>query len=199
MGNNEKLIKEFKATPIRCLCNMENFKVYGCKIDSFAYPDIKINPYGNVSIKGDFQELNLDCEYIIKGEEVKDKYGIVCHEQILHGFTRDQLADFFDKADAVLMTSISEGSPQVVKEAMSCNCPVISTNVGDVEVVLNGAAGCAFVNEHEENALAEKLFLSLQGQIPGKSPRQQIFDLELDDKAITTKIYNVYKSLLVRK
>lgn len=76
MGNNEKLIKEFKATPIRCLCNMENFKVYGCKIDSFAYPDIKINPYGNVSIKGDFQELNLDCEYIIKGEEVKDKYGI---------------------------------------------------------------------------------------------------------------------------
>ena len=48
---------------------MENFKVYGCKIDSFAYPEIKINQYGNVSIKGDFQELNLDCEYIIKGEE----------------------------------------------------------------------------------------------------------------------------------
>ena len=130
---------------------------------------------------------------------MKDKYGINCHEQILHGFTRVQLAEFFNNADAVLMTSISEGSPQVVKEAMSCNCPVISTNVGDVEVVLNGAAGCAFVNEHEENALAEKLFLSLQGKIPGKSPRQQIFDLELDDKSITTKIYNVYKSILARK
>ncbi len=78
MGSSEKLtkIKEFKATPIRCLYNSENFKIYGCTIDSFKYLDIAVSKYGTVTIKGDIQELNLDCEYIIKAEEEKDKYGI---------------------------------------------------------------------------------------------------------------------------
>ena len=78
MGSPEKLtkIKEFKAIPIRCLYNSENFKIYGCTIDSFKYPNIAVSKYGTVTIKGDIQELNLDCEYIIKADEEKDKYGI---------------------------------------------------------------------------------------------------------------------------
>lgn len=57
--------------------NSENFKIYGCKINAFQYSDVKINKYGTVTIKGNFQELNLDCEYIIKAKEVNDKkYGI---------------------------------------------------------------------------------------------------------------------------
>ena len=72
MGSSEKLtkIKEFKAIPIRCLYNSENFKIYGCTIDSFKYPNIAVSKYGTVTIKGDIQELNLDCEYIIKADEI---------------------------------------------------------------------------------------------------------------------------------
>lgn len=69
-------IIEFRATPVKCLFNSENFKIYGCVVDSFKYPDVKINSYNNATIKGDIQELNLDCEYLIKGEETQDKYGI---------------------------------------------------------------------------------------------------------------------------
>ena len=78
MGNSKELAKiiEFKAAPVRCLFNSENFKIYGCVVDSFKYPDVKINSYNNATIKGDIQELNLDCEYLIKGEETQDKYGI---------------------------------------------------------------------------------------------------------------------------
>ena len=73
MGSPEKLtkIKEFKAIPIRCLYNSENFKIYGCTIDSFKYPNIAVSKYGTVTRKGDIQELNLDCEYIIKADEEK--------------------------------------------------------------------------------------------------------------------------------
>ncbi len=78
MGNNEglKINVEFKATPIKCLFSSENFKIYACSIDSFTYPQIKVGKYQTVTIKGDIQELNLDCEYIIKAYEIQDRYGV---------------------------------------------------------------------------------------------------------------------------
>lgn len=78
MGNYKELSskKEFKATPIKCLYNSEDYKIYACTINGFTYPQIKVSKYGTVTIKGDIQELNLDCEYIIKASEMKDKYGI---------------------------------------------------------------------------------------------------------------------------
>jgi glycosyltransferase involved in cell wall biosynthesis len=39
-------------------------------------------------------------------------------------------------ADCLLLTSAHEGSPNVVKEAVSCNLPVVSVRVGDVAEVL---------------------------------------------------------------
>lgn len=70
------LIKEFKATPTKCLFNSDSFKIYACTIDSLTYPQIKVGKYGTITIKGDIQELNCDCEYIIRASETTDKYGV---------------------------------------------------------------------------------------------------------------------------
>lgn len=70
------LIKEFKATPIKCLFNSDSFKIYACTIDSLTYPQIKVGKYDTITIKGDIQELNCDCEYIIRASETTDKYGV---------------------------------------------------------------------------------------------------------------------------
>ena len=41
-------------------------------------------------------------------------------------------------ADCLLVTSIHEGSPNIVKEAMACNLPVVTVPCGDVEERLAG-------------------------------------------------------------
>ena len=50
--------------------------IYGCSVNSFYYLDIHIGKYGTCSIKGNFQELNLGVEYMVRAKEVSDKYGI---------------------------------------------------------------------------------------------------------------------------
>lgn len=59
----------------------------------------------------------------------------------LKSYTRQQINLLMNAADALLLTSFNEGSPQVVKEAMACNLPVIATAVGDVPEIVEGIAG----------------------------------------------------------
>ena len=63
---------DFKCVPERIVYNSEEFKIYGCSINSFEFPNIKINKYNNVTIKGNISELNLGVDYIVKAKEVSD-------------------------------------------------------------------------------------------------------------------------------
>ena len=56
--------------------NSDEYKIYGCSVNSFEYPQIQIGKYGTATIKGNVQELNLGVEYIVKAKEISDKYGV---------------------------------------------------------------------------------------------------------------------------
>jgi teichuronic acid biosynthesis glycosyltransferase TuaC len=44
----------------------------------------------------------------------------------------DRMPIIYSAADCLVVTSDHEGSPTVVREAMACNLPIVSVNVGDV-------------------------------------------------------------------
>jgi teichuronic acid biosynthesis glycosyltransferase TuaC len=81
---------------------------------------------------------------------------------VLDGTARpEDVPLYMSAADALLLTSRSEGSPTVVQEAMACNLPVVSVDVGDVRERLEGVRGCSVASSREPaqlgNALAEVL------------------------------------------
>jgi glycosyltransferase involved in cell wall biosynthesis len=66
----------------------------------------------------------------------------------------EDLPPYYSAADCLLHTSISEGSPNVVKEALACDLPVVATPSGDIPELLDGVAPSALCPA-DPQALAE--------------------------------------------
>jgi len=109
----------------------------------------------------------------------------------------ENLKYYYSAATALLLSSFHEGSPNVVKEAMSCNCPMVSTDVGDVAVTTAGLPGC-FLAPYEVLGFADALtkaitFASLHGRIAG---RQRIEEMDFDSHKVALKIKEIYQESL---
>ncbi len=99
---------------------------------------------------------------------------------------------YFSAADVLLLTSFFEGSPNAVKEAMACSCPVVSTDVGDVKEVIGDTEGC-YITSFDPKDVAAKIKLALDF---GKRTNGREKILHLDSKVIVRKLVEVYESVL---
>lgn len=111
----------------------------------------------------------------------------------LKGYTREQVTLLMCAADAILMTSHTEGSPQVIKEAMSCGCPVVSVDVGDVKELCGGIPGC-FVCDRSATALADGLVEAFGYE--RTEGRKRIIERGLTNELISEKLLKIYRSVL---
>ena len=110
------------------------------------------------------------------------------------GFTREQIALFMNAVDVALMTSFKEGSPQFIKEAMACNCPIVSVPVGDVPEMIVNMEGC-YVSTYDPSDVAEKLKLAI-GFARRTDGRKRIIELKLDTENIAKRIMEVYMNII---
>ena len=116
---------------------------------------------------------------------------------VVHSQPFDKMKLYFNAADVLLLTSLHEGSPNVIKEALVCNLPIVSTDVGDVKWLLGDLAGC-FLTSFDPVDVADKLKKALEFNSPTNG-RQRITELELDSESVAKKIISLYKEILPGK
>jgi glycosyltransferase involved in cell wall biosynthesis len=126
-------------------------------------------------------------------EQLKDEYDVelVIAKNVPH----ERMPLYMNACDALVLSSMHEGSPNVVKEALACNLPVISTDVGDVRLRIGHIEGCAVVPGTPE-AFSEALRTVLQRdkRIDG---RRTV--MELDETLLTQRVIQIYQQALANK
>ncbi len=110
------------------------------------------------------------------------------------GYTREEVPKLMNACDAVIMTSFSEGSPQFIKEALACNCPIVSVDVGDVKELIDNVKNC-YLCQYDAIELSNRLKQIFQSG-ERSDGHKQIKALKLGNKEIAQKILTIYHSVI---
>ena len=94
-------------------------------------------------------------------------------------------------SDLILLTSAFEGSPNVIKEAMACNRPIVSVDVGDVAEITDKTRG-VFVTSFDSEEIAQCIIKALK--FKNTDGRSNIQNLDL--KTVAKKINLIYEKVL---
>jgi glycosyltransferase involved in cell wall biosynthesis len=103
-----------------------------------------------------------------------------------------EMPDYYRAADCLLLTSDQEGSPNVVKEALCCDLPVVSVDVGDVREWIAPGSGSVLVGRDPE-AIAAGLerVLSNGRRVDGTRIRR-----ELSAETVARRLMKIYREAL---
>jgi len=98
-------------------------------------------------------------------------------------------------ADVFVLASESEGAPVVIKEALACNLPVVSVDVGDVREMIEGVDQC-FICEMSPESMAEHVLRVIDG---ARSASGREVALRFSTKAMAIKAIEIYSSVLLKR
>ncbi len=119
------------------------------------------------------------------------------HVVPLTGIKREMVPLYLSAADVLVICSDYESQPMVAKEAMACNLPIVSVDVGDVKELIDGIPGCYICSRSPEEIAARiSEVLELHQRTNG---RERIKKLKLDIKDIARRIISLYEEVLGEK
>jgi glycosyltransferase involved in cell wall biosynthesis len=103
----------------------------------------------------------------------------------------EQMPLYYNAADLLLHTAASEGSPNVIKEAMACNLPVLATAVGDIPDLLEDVDPSATCDARPDAFAREIVRILRDGR--RSNGREHVSALRVE--VSTAKTLECYRSL----
>jgi len=109
-----------------------------------------------------------DCFFVFIGdgeersglEELSKRLGI--NERVIFAGKRSDIPEVLSAMDVFVLSSLTEGQPMALLEAMAAGVPAVSTSVGDVPKILRGGDAGLLVPPSDSRALAEALIRVLE-------------------------------------
>ena len=122
-------------------------------------------------------------------ELLNDDYELITIDYISH----ELIPFYLNACDVLLMTSFNEGSPMMIKEAIACNLPIISTDVGDVKELVDGIKNCSIIPDESPRTIASMIISCVKNKIRSNGARKmENYSLEVTSE----KVLNIYKKIL---
>lgn len=120
------------------------------------------------------------------------KENIVCIE--MKGLSRADVTKLLCACDVFALPTKSEGSPQALKEAMACNCPIVASDVADIKHLLGNIQGHYICSLNPEDVARQlEKALNFNNKTNG---RERIIKLGLSNDIISNKLIAIYTSIL---
>ena len=130
---------------------------------------------------------------------------VTCIE--MRGLSRSECVLRMNACDVFALPTKNEGSPQALKEAMACNCPIVATDVADIMHLLGdlpghyvlpnkkGNAAWWVGDEHSIDEMVQLLndALTFEGRTEG---RKRIVELGYTNELVAKKIIKIYEDII---
>lgn len=177
-----------------------NFKIIACGVDTNLFrPNNKLECRRELGLEDDESLVLFSSAFdnkVKNAELAQQAINKLKNVSLLElkGFSREEVALLINASDAVLVTSFYETGPLIVKEALACNTPVISTDVGDVKDLIEDLDNC-YITSYDPTDIANKvkLVLKKESKCKGRSAVQE-FSLP----SVAKSVKDVYKEVLKR-
>lgn len=105
----------------------------------------------------------------------------------------EEVPNYINAADFLILTSDEEGSPNIIRECLSLNTPVFSVNVGDAAEQISGLKKSAIISRipNEASAIIRKK-LNIYGYEDSRKIKREFIDIDI----LTSKMVSLYKETL---
>lgn len=185
-----KFIDKSKVRVIPCGIDLERFKILDRQLCceklgwDFNYFNILFNGNSDNPVKRPHLARNV--------VNALDRFGINAKLHEMRSVPNHLVPIWLNASDVILLTSLHEGSPTIIKEAIACNLPVVSVEVGDVRERTEGIEGCHIALPDVKD-LSGKLALVFgnRTRIDGRS---KVEDLSLEN--VARRLISFYEDFL---
>jgi len=121
-------------------------------------------------------------------------YDLETHLLVANNIPYAQMPIYMNAADALILSSVHEGSPTVIKEAIACDIAIVSFDVGDVRQRIQDNPACYLCKDQTVEELVHGLATIFTGSKPN-IPSSQAFR-QIDERSNAMEVMSIYEHLL---